>query len=160
MSSISIMLAQAFGDTCHGSLRRPTARHGSQGMTLTDVEIDLARCFETGQAYVALSRAVDLQGCTLLSFDPCKVRAHPKVKDFYDRIEASSASTFEDGALPVSFCSDYTLIHTGEPTAPHRSNGGLTDAQKQRMEENRMRALALRAHKQCQSPVALPTVAP
>ncbi|KAF8626589.1 hypothetical protein AX15_004789 [Amanita polypyramis BW_CC] len=53
--------------------------HKSQGQTLERVKVDLARVFEKGQAYVALSRATSLEGLQVLHFDPRKVLAHPKV---------------------------------------------------------------------------------
>lgn len=40
--------------------------HKSQGMTLSEAEIDLKRTFEGGMGYVALSRLKDLKGLTLL----------------------------------------------------------------------------------------------
>ena len=49
--------------------------HMSQGQTLERVKVDLARVFEKGQAYVALSRATSLDGLQVLGFDPKKVRA-------------------------------------------------------------------------------------
>ncbi|PFH51817.1 hypothetical protein AMATHDRAFT_114475, partial [Amanita thiersii Skay4041] len=53
--------------------------HKSQGQTLERVKVDLARVFEKGQAYVALSRATSLEGLQVLNFEPRKVFAHPKV---------------------------------------------------------------------------------
>ena len=51
--------------------------HKSQGQTLERVKVDLARIFEKGQAYVALSRATSLEGLQVLNFDASKVFAAP-----------------------------------------------------------------------------------
>ena len=57
--------------------------HKSQGMTLDCVEISLARAFEKGQAYVALSRAKSLQTVRVLDFNPACVQADSEVLDYY-----------------------------------------------------------------------------
>lgn len=61
--------------------------HKSQGMTLDEVFIDFNRIFEYGQAYVALSRVKSLNGLYLKGFEPQKIMAHPKIVDFYKRLE-------------------------------------------------------------------------
>merc|ERR1719223_2064619 len=57
--------------------------HKSQGMSIDLLEVDLARVFEKGQAYVALSRARTLQGLRVCSFDPSRFWVDLRVVDFY-----------------------------------------------------------------------------
>lgn len=57
--------------------------HKSQGQTLEWVKVDLSRVFEAGQAYVALSRAVRMEGLQVMGFTRHKIRVHPKVIEFY-----------------------------------------------------------------------------
>ncbi|QRV74297.1 ATP-dependent DNA helicase PIF1 [Ceratobasidium sp. AG-Ba] len=61
--------------------------HKSQGQTLDRVKVDCGRIFEKGQAYVALSRATSLEGLQVLNFDPKKVLAHDKVKNWSQTLE-------------------------------------------------------------------------
>jgi hypothetical protein len=59
-----------------------------QGTTLSMAEIDIGRTvFEYGQIYVALSRIQSLDGLYLLNFHPQKVKANPKVVEFYKLFE-------------------------------------------------------------------------
>lgn len=61
--------------------------HKSQGQTLDAVEIDLSKCFESGQAYVALSRVRDLESMTLLPFDEDRILINEKALEFYNKID-------------------------------------------------------------------------
>ena len=61
--------------------------HKAQGQTLERVKVDLGKVFEKGQAYVALSRATSMGGLQVLRFDPKKVVAHEKVRNFYSNLQ-------------------------------------------------------------------------
>jgi ATP-dependent DNA helicase PIF1 len=52
--------------------------HKSQGMSLDEAVIDLAKAFEYGQGYVALSRLRSLAGLHLLGLNEKALRVHPK----------------------------------------------------------------------------------
>jgi ATP-dependent DNA helicase PIF1 len=60
--------------------------HKAQGQTLDRVKVDLGKVFEKGQAYVALSRATSMAGLQVLRFDPKKVNAHDRVRNFYAKL--------------------------------------------------------------------------
>lgn len=63
--------------------------HKIQGTTLERAQIDIGETiFEYGQTYVALSRVKSLDGLYLLNFNPSKIRANPKVIDFYTMLES------------------------------------------------------------------------
>lgn len=114
--------------------------HKSQGMTLERVELQLASCFEPGQAYVALSRAVSLDATRLLSFDASRVRAHPSVLSFYsnlDRRDGHVASVLQGGAADSS-----TSVADG--------SSNLTAEQQARMAANKAAALARAAAKKAE----------
>jgi ATP-dependent DNA helicase PIF1 len=63
--------------------------HKAQGATLDCALIDIGTStFEYGQAYVALSRVKNLESLYIWDVEPTAFRAHPKVCDFYNRLEA------------------------------------------------------------------------
>lgn len=70
--------------------------HKAQGQTLERVKVDLGNVFENGQAYVALSRATTMKGLQVLRFDPRKVFAHDRVRDFYSNLSRVEAQ--QEGA--------------------------------------------------------------
>ncbi|KAI3404178.2 PIF1 [Candida oxycetoniae] len=71
--------------------------HKSQGQTLTKVKVDLKKVFETGQSYVALSRATSREGLQVLNFNVMKVRSHPKVVKFYNSLAILSSEVNSRG---------------------------------------------------------------
>ncbi|XP_017249740.2 ATP-dependent DNA helicase PIF1-like [Daucus carota subsp. sativus] len=68
--------------------------HKCQGMTLDRIHTDLSRAFGYGMVYVALSRVRSLDGLHISGFCPSKIKAHPKVLQFYKRFKKD-----EDGNL-------------------------------------------------------------
>ena len=79
--------------------------HKAQGQTLERVKVDLGKIFEKGQAYVALSRATRQDGLQIMRFDPAKVMAHDRVRQFYNslytpqKISKATTDAFGKGAL-------------------------------------------------------------
>lgn len=60
--------------------------HKSQGMTLDYAALDVSRCFEDGQVYVAMSRARSLESLYILNINWSKVRASESAIEFYKNI--------------------------------------------------------------------------
>jgi ATP-dependent DNA helicase PIF1 len=71
--------------------------HKCQGMTLDAIDLSTRHIFEYGQAYVAFSRARRLSSVYLRDFFPSKVRAHPDVCEFYERIANANPIAQEEG---------------------------------------------------------------
>lgn len=62
--------------------------HKCQGQTLHWVKVDLRKIFECGQSYVALSRAVSMDGLQVEGFHTSSVRVRPDVIDFYKSLSS------------------------------------------------------------------------
>lgn len=73
--------------------------HKAQGMTLSRAELQIDDAFESGQAYVALSRLTDLAGLWVRGghLSAANVRAHPDVLDFYNNITLPNSVPFAAG---------------------------------------------------------------
>ena len=62
--------------------------HKAQGMSLELVKTDIgSTIFEYGQAYVVLSRIKNIKGLSLININYDKIRAHPKILDFYNKLK-------------------------------------------------------------------------
>jgi ATP-dependent DNA helicase PIF1 len=64
--------------------------HKSQGMTLDAAAIDLARSFEYGMGYVALSRVRAFSGLRLLGLNDIALRVSPEIAAFDCRLKKKS----------------------------------------------------------------------
>jgi ATP-dependent DNA helicase PIF1 len=61
--------------------------HKAQGMTLDFIKTDIGdSIFEYGQAYVVLSRIKSIDGLSLINIDYSKIKAHPKILEYYNKI--------------------------------------------------------------------------
>lgn len=60
--------------------------HKAQGLTLTQLYVDLHGLWEPGQAYVAVSRATSAKGLHVLRWSPQSFQVDPKVAKFYERL--------------------------------------------------------------------------
>jgi ATP-dependent exoDNAse (exonuclease V) alpha subunit len=71
--------------------------HKIQGATLSMAEMDVGQSiFEYGQTYVALSRIKSLDGLYLSAFHSQKIKANPKVNEFYMKIPAITRTIIQD----------------------------------------------------------------
>ena len=68
------------------SLAYGSTIHKSQGSTLDALQVKLTRLWESGHAYVALSRIRDPDQLYLDSWDANSIKISPDVQDFYARI--------------------------------------------------------------------------
>lgn len=64
--------------------------HKAQGQTLDRVKVNLGNIFETGHAYVALSRAVSMDRLEITNFKPERVTCDKTVLEFYNNLEQAS----------------------------------------------------------------------
>ena len=60
--------------------------HKAQGQTIRYLLVDFKSIFETGQAYVALSRCVSLENLQVLNFGMDKIKVNPKIVEFHKKL--------------------------------------------------------------------------
>ena len=103
---------------------------------------------------MALSRATSLRGTRVLSFDPARVRAHPKVARFYQVLEQQALRERpppppqpppQQPGAPSSALQPAAAASPSAPSQPSQGPpGGVTAEQLARMTANREAALARR----------------
>lgn len=97
--------------------------HKSQGATLDCALVDIgSSTFECGQAYVALSRVRNLESLYIHNLDITKIRADPRVKEFYESLSPKTVimDTFmeEQGLVSHSSSLSSEELPFGPPTTP------------------------------------------
>ena len=92
--------------------------HKIQGATVDMAEMDLGQgVFEYGQTYVALSRIKSLNGLYLSAFHAQRIRANPKVVEFYNKIKESRP--IEEEEKPVDLLLKYAYVETPRNITPN-----------------------------------------
>jgi ATP-dependent DNA helicase PIF1 len=64
--------------------------HKSQGQSIDRLHIELTKCWESGMAYTAFSRATSTKGLTVTAFDPKCVTVNNRVVQFYKKMKVSA----------------------------------------------------------------------
>ncbi|ELP86512.1 hypothetical protein EIN_034430 [Entamoeba invadens IP1] len=100
--------------------------HKSQGLTLPRAEVNLEKVFESGQAYVALSRLQSLDGLKIVGNLPGQSawRVNPKVLQFYK--EHDKCFKEVDPSELVYKPSQSQLSQTTQSSQPKRTASGKT----------------------------------
>lgn len=70
--------------------------HKSQGLSLTEADIDVSNCFSPGQVYVALSRVRSPDGLWLTGFNASKIRADPRAIMFTNSYSGAKVKIEEE----------------------------------------------------------------
>jgi len=97
--------------------------HKSQGLTIPNLEVSLGNnVFDYGQAYVALSRATNLETLRVKEFVPHVVRAHPEIHAFYSNLKST------DSLKQSQMMGEPN--NTKENAAPNQSTGWMTKKRK------------------------------
>lgn len=90
--------------------------HKCQGMTLDSLHANLSRAFGFGMVYVALSRVRTLDGLHLSGFKPSKIKAHPKVLEFYHKFSQKQDKRGEDDGVSEDRGGSADVIHGSNKT--------------------------------------------
>ncbi len=85
--------------------------HKSQGMSLDAVEVDLAKSFEPGMGYVALSRVRSLAGLSIIGINDRALDVHPHVLE-YDA-ELRDLSRRAESIIDYTDRSELDRVHGG-----------------------------------------------
>jgi hypothetical protein len=80
--------------------------HKIQGASLDYVSVDLEGCFETGQAYVALSRARSDNGLSVKNFRAQVVRTDAVAKNFHDAVSRDTVAGGRDDSAVAAMLAE------------------------------------------------------
>ena len=101
--------------------------HKSQGLTLDSAVMDLARAFEYGQGYVALSRVKSSSGLFLLGMNERALQVHPEVLEsdegFRRQSDAAEAASGRASAVEQTETERQFILACGGSLDPVASKG-------------------------------------